>query len=170
MDIFRRPRQYDPVTLATIAVIGTAVSAGSSVMGGIEANKAAKAEANLQREQGDIAAREAQFNAENEAFSQTQSVQRQRLAFLSNGVSLEGSPLDVLAQSKKYGQSQVDAILRQGSAQKSLAYQSANITRNKGRAALTSGIMQGVGTGLQGAAMAGKAGMFDSKPVTTPTK
>ena len=147
--------------LAALAVIGTVVSAAGSIYGGMQANKASKEEAGLQREQGDIAAQEAQVNASNEAFNQTQAVQRQRLAFLSNGVTLEGSPAVVLEASKNYGQSQVDAILRQGAARKTLADRSATITENKGRAALVGGYMSAAGTVATGAASAYSSGMFD---------
>lgn len=158
-------RCYDPVTLMMAAA--TAVSVGTSVYGGIQSNKAAKEEAAMQAQQGELAYQEAQVSATNEAFNQTQSVQRQKLAFLSSGVSLEGSPLMVLDQSRQYGQSQVDAILRQGSAQKSLADQEAKITKNKGRAALVSGIGSGISKAIGGGVDMNKAGAFDSKPVTS---
>lgn len=160
---FMNQRQYDPMTML---MAGTAIiSGGSSILGGIQANKAAKQEAALQRQQGEIAYQEAQINANNEAFNQTQAVQRQRLAFLSSGVSLEGSPLAVLQQSREYGQSQVDAILRQGANTKILADAQANITKNKGRAALISGVASGVGSLAKAGYDLNKAGAFDSKPV-----
>ena len=128
--------------------------AGASLYSGSAANSAARQEAALERQQGDIAASEAQVNAKNEAFNQTQAVQNQRVAFLANGVTLEGSPSMVLEQSKEYGQSQVDAILRQGAAKKALAYSEATITQNKGRAAL-------IGSIASAASSAYKSGMFD---------
>lgn len=153
--------------LAALAVIGTVVGAAGSIYGGIQADKSAKQEASLQREQGDIALQEAQVNASNEAYNQTQAVQRQRLAFLSNGVSLEGSPSMVLEQSKQYGQQQVDSILRQGAARKTLADRSATITENKGRSALVGGYMSAAGTIGAGAASAYNSGMFDPAKKTT---
>ena len=129
--------------------------AGASLYSGFAANSAARQEAALERQQGDIAASEAQVNAKNEAFNQTQAVQNQRVAFLANGVTLEGSPSMVLEQSKEYGQSQVDAILRQGAAKKALAYSEATITQNKGRAALIGGILQAGSKGYS-------SGLFDS--------
>lgn len=161
MDIFRRPRQYDPATLTTIAVIGTGIGAASSVYGGMQAQKAANAEANLEQQQGDILLAESKTNAANEAYNEKQFVGKQRLAFLANGVSLEGSPSEVLKDSTAYGQSQVDAILRQGQSQYSLAYQQAAITKNKGRAALIAGIAGGATDITSGIANASKAGMFD---------
>ena len=139
--------------MPVLAVL-TLVSAASSIYSGFAGKSAYDAEGNLERQQADIAASEAQVNAKNEAFNQTQAVQNQRLAFLANGVTLEGSPALVLEESKKYGQGQVDAILRQGAAKKALAYSEATITQNKGRAALIGSIASAASSGY-------KSGMFD---------
>ena len=126
------------------------VAAAGSIYSGFAGKSAYDAESNLQRQQADIAASEAQVNAKNEAFNQTQAVQNQRLAFLANGVTLEGSPALVLEESKKYGQSQVDAILRQGAAKKALGYAEADISKNKGRAALIGGFTDAAGSLAKG--------------------
>ena len=138
-----------------VLTVLTLVSAAGSIYSGFAGKSAYDAEGNLQRQQADIAASEAQINAKNEAFNQTQAVQNQRLAFLANGVTLEGSPALVLEESKKYGQSQVDAILRQGAAKKALSDAEATITQNKGRAALIGGILQAGSKGYQ-------SGLFDT--------
>ena len=142
--------------------LATAVGAVGSIYSGISGMQASNQEASLQRQQGDEAVREAQINAANEAHNQTQAVQRQRLAFLANGVSLEGSPSMVLASSKAYGQSQVDEILRQGSAKAALSYGEAQITQNKGRTALIAGLLQGAGGLSKAGGQAYEAGFFDS--------
>lgn len=150
---------YGPAALLAVAFAG----AGASIAGGIGGMNSANQEANLQKQQGEIALQESQVNANNEAFNQTQQVQKQRLAFLANGVSLEGSPSLVLAQSKAYGQSQVNSILNQGAAQFNLAQESAAITQNKGRSALIGGIAEGVGMAAGGVSAATKAGLFTSQ-------
>lgn len=167
MDFFRRFRQYDPMTLALVAT--TAVSAGASISGGISAQKSANQEADLQRQQGDIALSESKTNATNEAYNQSQAVGNQRLAFLANGVTLEGSPTEVLKQSTAYGQSQVDSILKQGVSQQSLAYQQAQITKNQGRAALIAGYGQAAGSVAGATGTLYKGGAFDTTkgPVTS---
>lgn len=157
-----RQIQYDPGTLLAVAF----ASAGASIAGGIGGMTAANQEANLQKQQGEIALRESQVNANSEAFNQTQAVQKQRLAFLANGVSLEGSPSLVLAQSKEYGQTQVNSILNEGAAKFNLAQQEAAITRNKGRAALIGGIASVVGTAAGGVSAATKAGLFNPGGMT----
>lgn len=150
--------------LAAIGMIGSGISAASSIYGGIASDKAATAEAKMQREQGDILFNESRVNASNEAFNQRQAIGKQRLAFLANGVSLEGSPSAVLNESTAYGQQQVDAILNRGSAERTLSYRSADITKNKGRAALISGVLGGFGDIVSGVSSVGKSGVFDKKP------
>jgi hypothetical protein len=141
-----RQIQYDPTALLAVQSAG----AIAQVAGGIGGVGAANQEADLQRQQGQIALQESQVNANNAAFNETQAVQNQRLAFLANGVSLEGSPSLVLAASKSYAQTQVQSILDQGAAQYNLAQREAAITQNKGRAALIADVAQGVGTEATG--------------------
>ena len=139
----------------------TVVSAVGSIYSGFAANSAANQEAKLQQEQADTALQEAQINAQNEAYNQTQTVQKQRLAFLANGVSLEGSPALVLEQSKEYGQSQVDAILRQGQAKSNLLTAESTITMNKGRTALIGGFTSAAGGLAQTYSYAKQSGALD---------
>ena len=122
-----------------------AIAAAGSLYAGYSGYESSKKEASLQKAQGEEATREASVNAANEAYNQTQMVEKQRLAFLANGVSLEGSPSMVLASSKAYGQQQVNEILRQGQARAGLAYGEAAITQQKGTAALLSGITGAAG-------------------------
>lgn len=140
----------------------TAFGAVSSVIGGFSAMNASNTEANLQKQQGALALSEAQTNAQNTAFNETQAVGKQQLSFLANGVTLEGSPSLVVKQSTAYGQQQVNSILKQGAAQDSLAIAQAAQTQNQGRAALIAGISQGVGSAASGIGNLYKAGAFDS--------
>ena len=140
-----------------------AFNAVTSVAGGISAASSANANAKIQEQQGQVALDEAKVNATNEAYNQNQTIGNQRLAFLANGVSLEGSPAIVQAQAQKYGQTQVDSILKQGAAQYNLAQQQAAVTKNQGRAALIAGVASGVSTEAQGAYGLYKGGAFDTK-------
>lgn len=148
-------------SLATIGALGTGFAAVSSIAGGFSANSAATAEANLQRQQGDILLNESKIDAANEAYNQRQNVGKTRLAFLANGVSLEGSPSMVLDDATKYGQTQVNSILSRGASQFGLSYQEAALTQNKGRAALISGLGSGLGDITTGISALSKSGVFD---------
>lgn len=151
-----------PVAVPLLAA-AVGFSAVSSIAGGMSAQSAANQQAKLQEEQGAIALKEANANATNEAFNQNQAIGKQRLAFLANGVSLEGSPSMVLQESKKYGQQQVQSILDAGAANYNLAQKSAAITKNQGRAAMIAGFGQAAGTVASGASSLYSAGAFDTK-------
>jgi len=146
--------------MVPLLVLGTAVTAGASIYGGIQANKAAQQESALLAEQGRIA----QEQADEEAKSHAQDVRRfaagQSLSFLANGVSLAGSPLLVLDDTYKQGQKEVDAIVKSGKSQASLYTQRANITANEGRASLIGGVASGVGSVTSSAIAGRKAGIW----------
>lgn len=141
----------------------TAFSAVSSVAGGFAANSAASEQARLQQQQGELELQNAQANATNEAYNQNQAIGKQRLAFLANGVTLEGSPAIVQSEATRYGQTQVDVILKQGAAKYNLAQAQATQTKNAGRAALIAGFGQAVGTTASGINKSYEAGVFDTK-------
>lgn len=145
---------------APIFLAATAISAVSSIAGGVSANSAARREGALLDEQGRLSQeesdREAQLHADDvRRFSKTQS-----LAFLKNGVTLAGSPLLTVQDSVARGQEEVDSISKSGAAQRTLYNQRAEITRNQGRAALIGGIGQAAGTAASGYATGKKAGLF----------
>lgn len=142
----------------------TAFSAISSIAGGISGASAANTQAKLQEEQGGVALAESKANATNEAFNENEALGKQRLAFLANGVSLEGSPALVQAQTQAYGQQQVQSILTQGAAEYALAQKNAAVTKNQGRAALIAGFGSAVGTTASGINTGYKAGIFDTTP------
>ncbi len=148
--------------MPAVLVAATAFSAVSSIAGGISAQSAANQQAKLQEQQGGIDLAEAKVNATNEAYNQNETLGKQRLAFLANGVSLEGSPTLVQDAAKKYGQQQVDSILNQGAAKYNLAQENAAITKNQGRAALIAGFGQAVGSTAQGVGSMYKAGVLDT--------
>lgn len=139
----------------------TLVSVGSSIAGGISAQSAANQNAKIQEQQGGVALAEAKANATNEAYNQNQFLGKQRLAFLANGVSLEGSPALVQAQTQKYGQQQVQSILNEGQAKYNLAQENAQVIKNQGRAALIAGLGQAASSAASGAYQLNKAGAFD---------
>lgn len=164
MDIFRRPRCYDPVTLA---VVFTAAAAGGQIMSGYQQKKAYSQEADLQREQAQIALDEANREAQLTANDRRKFLGTQKLAFIKSGVSLEGSPLLVLEDTRKQSQDEVDSIVKRGAAQYRLGVAQSEQTRQRGRAALTSAYVGAAGTAASGAFYANQAGMFNATRGTT---
>lgn len=132
---------YDPVTLTllTVAAVG-------SIAGGFAQKASADKQAAAQEDQARLALSEAQSNADVEAHNQRIKLGTQELAFLKNGVSIDGSSSDVLKDTALWGQKSVDAILRQGTAQYNLGMTTASTTRAQGRAAVIGGFTSAAGT------------------------
>lgn len=145
------------------------VSAGAKIIQGVQQNKAAKAEAAAQEEQGRIQAAEAQAEAQRVANDRRKFRKKQKAAFLKNGITLAGSPLLVLEETRRESQEEVDAIVRRGNAQSRLAFQRASITRAKGRSALLGGIGGAFATGVSAFATGSQLGFFGSASSTTTT-
>ena len=135
----------------------TALSAGASIIGGIQQSREAQKQAQRAQQETELQARaEAR---ENIAFEK-----RQKLAFLKSGVSLEGSPLLVLAETRRRGSENVGAILETGRTR-------AKGVAASGRQALIGGFSQGLSTaaggfsGFGGGTTAGGAPIPRRKPI-----
>lgn len=148
----------DPLTIAFVSF--AAISAVSSVVGGIAGNQAAKDEARLLDEQGQLAQSEAQAEAQRKANENRKFLKRQKLAFLKSGVTLEGSPLFTLETTLEEGQEEVTAIAKRGGAQARLFSQKASQARGAGRSALVSGIGGATSTAFNAFGTGRVAGLF----------
>lgn len=148
--------------IETALILATVAAVGGKVAGGMAANSAAKTEAGLMDQQAALGREESITSAENLARDRRQFLNAQKLAFLKNGVSLEGSPLLVLEDTRAYAQREVDATIKRGQAQYNLTRAQAQLTRNKGRAALIGGITDGIGTAASMGMSMNNAGMFNS--------
>lgn len=113
--------------------MGSQAAAGfegvSQLYGGVEANKQA-------RKQAKIIEREAEEKAEAHAKNVSRFEASQKVGFLKSGVTLEGSPMLVLEDTRREGAKEVEAIRRTGRAQ-------AESLRDQGRVALIQGILGG---------------------------
>lgn len=118
----------------SLVAIATAVSAAASIAGGL--SQASEANRQASNERADA---EARIRAE--AREGLDAEKRQKLAYLSSGVSLEGSPLLTLQETRNRTSENLENISRS-----SMARQSS--IRASGRQALFSGISKGVGKGF----------------------
>ena len=150
------------MALQAAIIAFTLISATSKIVKGIQENKAAKAEALLIEEQGALQQQEAVTEAQRQATESRKFRKKQKVAFLKNGITLAGSPLLVIEETRRESQEEVNATVRRGNAQASLAFQQAAMTRNSGRAALLGGIFGAAGTVVAGAAVFGASGGFAS--------
>ena len=139
--------------------VALAAAAIGSVVGGIQQSNAASDQAKIaerNQQQAQEAAKQSRIEAGERADISRRDTQRlkskQLVGFLSSGVRLEGTPLDVLAETERLGEEDVQSILRGGEARASeFGAQAANfglqgdIARTKGRGALIGGLTQGIG-------------------------
>lgn len=122
-------------TLVAMAAIGSVASAGGSIFSGIQANKSAKKEAALQREQANILLSESQQQADRTRRAGKKLLGQQVSYYTGQGVSLEGSPLAMLQETSMDIQSDIDAILNRGYAQYKLGTAQSKMTKSSGRTA-----------------------------------
>jgi hypothetical protein len=146
------------MSAATAGAIGTGLtvlSGVTSVLGGLQGMAqgnqqadAARATAAMQaREQVRVSAREAEMERQNVE----DTVRRQKLAYMSSGVSLEGSPLLVMEETRRRGADNIEEIIQGGAygaaSAKTEGRLRAQQAKSSGRQAFVSGIM-GAGTAL----------------------
>jgi len=143
------------MSTAALLVTATALSAGASIIGGIESKKAGDKQAALFNEQAKTAQREAELEAQRKEQERTRFIAKQKVAFLANGIGLSGSPLAVFQNTFNEFQKEIDAIRRSGSSQSRFLRAKGSIAESSGRASLTSGFLN-AGTTVAGNAFLGK--------------
>ena len=131
---------------AAFLLAATAATAGGQIAQGVAANQSASRQANLQEEQARIAKEEAERSAEQKGTERRKFLAEQRMAYLSSGVSLAGTPGIVAQDTFKEFQLEIDALRKSGVAQYRLGLMEAANTRLSGKAQLVSGLLTSVGT------------------------
>lgn len=118
-----------------VAAAVQAAGAGLNIAGGIQANREARRQARIAREE-----------AAEQAAARRQEVDRfkskQIVSFLKSGVELQGTPLAVLDETEREGQKEVSSILRAGQ-------ERSRALRLEGRTRLLQGLSSGLSTGAQ---------------------
>ena len=119
---------------------GNILSAAGSLIGGLSAYQAGQRQAEEIQFQGQMALQEAFRSAsivreEGRDFAATQSLQ-----FIGSGVELAGSALITIAQTKKYADTEAQALEAQGEAVAAYASRRAAVAKSEGRASLIGSI------------------------------
>ena len=144
--------QFDPVTLM---VVGTAVAAGGQIYQGYSAQQAAKHQAGLQEEQARIALAEANRAADQKSVEQRKFLAEQRMAYLASGVSLEGTPGIVGADTFDQFQQEINAMRKSGAQEFRFGMENARATKANGRAQMIAGMLGATSTVFSGASKMG---------------
>ena len=139
----------------SIGSVLSGVSAATSVLGGLQGlmaggqqADAAEATAAMQaREQVRVSAREAEMERQ----QVEDTVRRQKLAYMASGVSLEGSPLLVMEETRRKGAENIGEIIQGGAYSAASARTEGRLraqqAKSAGRQSFISGI-QNAGTAL----------------------
>jgi len=143
--------------MATGALIGgSLLGAGANIIGGAAADEAARQQSSIILQQGALAREESEEEARRLEIEARKFRARQNVLFGKSGVTLEGSPLLVLEETRREGARQATAVRRQGVARANLAVAESQRVRNQGRARLLTGFLGG------GASLFNTLGQFSS--------
>ena len=134
--------------VSTALLVTAAVTAGASALGGIQANREAKKQAVLAEQQAAKQAAETNRitarQAELEGRNINDTIDAQKLAYLKSGVTLEGSPLLKLEETRRLGDENLAEINLAGKAQSEAQITEGRVAANQlkasGRQQLISGI------------------------------
>jgi hypothetical protein len=134
--------------MTALAAAAATVAAGASIYGGMEGRKAAKEQEGLAREQSAAGAaeimRQTGRTVDLENRNITQTVQQQELGYLASGVTLEGSPLLMMEETRRLGAENIEEIKKAGAAGSTARIAEGEATakaaKASGRAALIGGI------------------------------
>lgn len=156
MDIFRRPRCYDPGTMMMAA---TLMSVGGSIYSGTQADKQGREQQKLYEEQARIQKEETATAMQQTSDARRRLMAEQRMAYLANGVELTGTPLVVGEDTFKEYQTEINALQKSGAAKASLLQKQGKTAASSGRTQLISSLFSAGSTGLQNYSMV-KSGLF----------
>lgn len=144
----------------TAFITAAALAAGGKIISGVSERNAQKNRAGILDDNAQLAASEAELRAKQRTVEIRKFAANQKLAFLKNGVTLEGSPLLALNETYGLGQEEVNAITRSGAAQASAYSREAKIARNQGRAAMIGGLTGTAETALKAYGIGRQGGLF----------
>ena len=131
-----------------------AAAAASSIYGGMQARDEAKKQSAMAISQSQAAATETKRQTDRSVELEKRNIKdvtdRQRLAYLASGVTLEGSPLLKLEETRRLGAENVEEIQKAGEAgaeaQLAEGRTTAQAAQSRGRQALTQGITGAAGS------------------------
>lgn len=132
------------------------VSAVGAIYQGMAASKAAKMNAEANDAAASATRQQAQLEAQRQRVQAAKALGAIRTGYAASGVTLEGNPLDVLAESAYNAEIDNQLILKGGEIRAQGFERSASLDRQRARNAETSGYLSAAGSLLGGAAGYGK--------------
>jgi hypothetical protein len=130
-------------TIGTVAAAtGTAVSAYGSIQAGRQAEETAKFNAALEAQKARAEMESAAYEEKQSRRERSRLLSRQAALYGKAGVKMEGSPLDVMAETAAEGELEALMIRKYGATKAQQAMSQAQIDRYMGRTARTTGYMR----------------------------
>lgn len=143
--------------MAALGIVGALVSGIGSIASGAAQANAANAQAAAYERQAAAERQQAAFNADRQQEKSIKLLSSQRASFLGAGVSLQGSPLDVIADTTRETELDVSAIRYNGEIKAQNFEMQAAAMHAKADAASTGGLIgalspmiKGIGGGFSG--------------------
>ncbi len=127
----------------------SAIQALSTVGQGFAQNSQASADAAAQQRQADLVLQQTQAEMNQKARDVKRFAADQEVQYAGSGVTLEGSPALVIAETRRLGQQEIDAMKKRGQYQAQLMRTNAMRTKAAGRQALLGSITGAAMGGLQ---------------------
>ncbi len=150
----------DNIMSTVLAVGGITANVLGSIYQGYSESKAADEEAEDLRIQAQIQRDEADTEAKRLDVKNKKFLQRQSLMFLKGGVSLAGSPMLVLQETRTESAKESAAVRKRGAALYDLGMSKADRVASAGRASFIGGIFNAFGSGTSGYFEAKRLGAF----------
>lgn len=163
--------------------MGATVASGiGNMIAGSQAKSLYNQEASATEQEGELLRQDAENAAKQKAREAGTFQSNQVLQYLNSGVSIEGSPIQVLEKTRSLAQEEVDSLIKRGDAQKQLAMIRAAGIRatgaqaaSQGRAAMFGSLFTAAGQGIEGYIAGKRNGIYGSTlnpppPVTPVTR
>lgn len=135
---------------ANIGTIATVVSVAGSLMQASQQKKAADYNAQMAQQQSVAAQQQAAAQADTQRRRAQRQIGSMEASYAASGLSLEGSPLEVLEQSARDAELDRQNILYGGSLRSTGYQNTASLESAKGQNAMTSGFLRAGSTLLSG--------------------
>lgn len=112
----------------------------TALYSGMQQQKAYDTQADMENLQGQQAINDASVQMQQKAIQVQQAAGNQGEEYASSGVTLQGTPAEIMAQTRNLGQTELNQISRKGTLQAQMDQTKANADQAAGRAAILSAI------------------------------
>lgn|SRR5262245_25451541 len=133
-----------------LGLIGGVIGAVGSLVGAANASTAANNQAAIYQRQAAAERAQADFNAKQQQSKAIKLISQQRTSYLASGLSLEGSPMDTLADTTRQTELDVAAIRYNGEIKAQNFEMQAAAYRSKAKGAQTAGVFGAIAPLIKG--------------------